>query len=232
VIWANVRPTSSHYRVTEKPGGGGRVPSRIPRRELPVRETLFLRSRRRFLAQASGGVLASATLTQVSRTLATSRSPTDLPVVELVAAIRSAQLTSEAVVSAHLDRIDQVNPRLNAVVQLRREGAGRCACGRSRSRSHGTSKRPSARGRVRTRRSAPGITRVTTDPMAAAVRAARSGGIVTAECREVQQILPHQLQRFGRRNGAPELDRTSRRRRHERGGRNRTDVGCDGPDDE
>src|SRR6266581_577642 len=46
-----------------------------------------------------------------------------LPLTRLAARLRSGQLSSEAVTRAYLDRIEAVNPRLNAVVQLRREAA-------------------------------------------------------------------------------------------------------------
>ncbi len=42
---------------------------------------------------------------------------------ELAGLIRSGALTSEAVVAAHLARIADVNPHINAVVQLRAEAA-------------------------------------------------------------------------------------------------------------
>lgn len=46
-----------------------------------------------------------------------------LPLTALAAGLRGGELSSEAVTRAYLDRIDAVNPRLNAVVQLRREAA-------------------------------------------------------------------------------------------------------------
>ena len=46
-----------------------------------------------------------------------------LSAVELAATIRKDQVTSEAAVRAYLDRLDAVNPKLNAVVQLRRDAA-------------------------------------------------------------------------------------------------------------
>src|SRR5262245_41161650 len=49
--------------------------------------------------------------------------PVTLPLVALAAALRDGRLSSEAVTRAHLDRIAAVNPKLNAVVQLRAEGA-------------------------------------------------------------------------------------------------------------
>jgi len=42
---------------------------------------------------------------------------------ELARLIRSGAVTSEALVSAHLERIAAVNPRINAVVQLRSDAA-------------------------------------------------------------------------------------------------------------
>ena len=46
-----------------------------------------------------------------------------MPVRALAAALRRGELLSEAVTRAFLDRIDEVNPGLNAVVQLRAEDA-------------------------------------------------------------------------------------------------------------
>ena len=44
--------------------------------------------------------------------------PTELPALALARAIRAKELSSVEVVEAHLQRIEAVNPRLNAVVQL------------------------------------------------------------------------------------------------------------------
>src|SRR5262245_14063182 len=49
--------------------------------------------------------------------------PCTLPVRMLAAALRRGELSSEAVTRAFLDRIDAVNPRLNAVVQIRADAA-------------------------------------------------------------------------------------------------------------
>src|ERR1017187_3955016 len=49
--------------------------------------------------------------------------PRSLSLVDLAAAIRTGKVSSETAVRAYLDRIDAVNPQLNAVVQLRREAA-------------------------------------------------------------------------------------------------------------
>ncbi|HLA89666.1 MAG TPA: amidase [Gemmatimonadaceae bacterium] len=49
--------------------------------------------------------------------------PRALSLIDLATAIRSGRLTSEATVRAYLDRIEVVNPTLNAVVQLRRDAA-------------------------------------------------------------------------------------------------------------
>ena len=46
--------------------------------------------------------------------------PTELPALALARAIRAKELSSVEVVEAHLKRIEAVNPRLNAVVQLSR----------------------------------------------------------------------------------------------------------------
>jgi amidase len=49
--------------------------------------------------------------------------PRGLPLAALADGLRRGELSSEAVTRAYLDRIEAVNPRLNAVVQLRREAA-------------------------------------------------------------------------------------------------------------
>jgi amidase len=49
--------------------------------------------------------------------------PTDLPVRAMAAALRRGELSSEAVTRAFLDRIEAVNPKLNAVVQIRADAA-------------------------------------------------------------------------------------------------------------
>jgi amidase len=49
--------------------------------------------------------------------------PSNLPIRALAAALRRGELSSEAVTRAFLDRIEAVNPRLNAVVQLRADAA-------------------------------------------------------------------------------------------------------------
>ncbi len=53
----------------------------------------------------------------------TSHDPRALPLTALAAGLRRGELSSEAVTRAYLDRIDAINPKLNAVVQLRREAA-------------------------------------------------------------------------------------------------------------
>jgi amidase len=49
--------------------------------------------------------------------------PCTLPIRALAAALRRGELSSEAVTRAFLDRIEAVNPKLNAVVQLRPDAA-------------------------------------------------------------------------------------------------------------
>ncbi len=49
--------------------------------------------------------------------------PRSLSLVDLAAAIRTGKESSEHAVTAYLDRIDLVNPKLNAVVQIQREAA-------------------------------------------------------------------------------------------------------------
>jgi amidase len=49
--------------------------------------------------------------------------PCILPVRALAAALRRGELSSEAVTRAFLDRIETINPKLNAVVQIRPDAA-------------------------------------------------------------------------------------------------------------
>jgi amidase len=49
--------------------------------------------------------------------------PRSLSVSALVAALRRGEIASETVTAAYLDRLEAVNPRLNAVVQVRRDAA-------------------------------------------------------------------------------------------------------------
>lgn len=88
-------------------------------------------SRRAFLAASSAAALGAPLLrlesqVTVNDSLYISANPDDprsLSLVDLAAAIRGGRVTSEAAVGAYLDRIDAVNPQLNAVVQLRRDAA-------------------------------------------------------------------------------------------------------------
>jgi amidase len=88
-------------------------------------------SRRAFLA-ASGAAALGAPLLNLDAQppvsdsvtkLAPSLNILSLSAVQLAAVIRKDEVTSEDAVRAYLDRIDAVNPRLNAVVQLRRDAA-------------------------------------------------------------------------------------------------------------
>jgi amidase len=88
-------------------------------------------SRRAFLA-ASGAAAAGAPFLrldfpqQVSNHVEHSPNPDDprsFALVDLATAIRDGRISSETAVRAYLDRIDAVNPALNAVVQLRRDAA-------------------------------------------------------------------------------------------------------------
>jgi amidase len=53
----------------------------------------------------------------------TAEDPCDLPVRALAAALRQGEFSSEAVTRAFLNRIEAVNPKLNAVVQIRADAA-------------------------------------------------------------------------------------------------------------
>jgi amidase len=53
--------------------------------------------------------------------------PRGLSLSDLAAALRRGELSSETVTRSYLDRLEAVNPRLNAVVQLRRDAALRDA---------------------------------------------------------------------------------------------------------
>lgn len=96
-----------------------------PRSALPV-------SRRDFVAATGAAVAGSQLAPHLAATLdagstpmnsAELADPRSLSLVELAASIREGHTTSVAAVTAYLDRIAAVNPGLNAVVQLRREGA-------------------------------------------------------------------------------------------------------------
>jgi amidase len=76
-------------------------------------------ARRRESAPAAGPLPASPAHVNASALSA----PLDLPLGELADALRAGRVSSEEVVRACLDRIAAVNPKLNAVVQLRREAA-------------------------------------------------------------------------------------------------------------
>jgi amidase len=87
-------------------------------------------SRRTFLAASAAAALGAPLLDLAAQPpvsdSVTNSPPSDirsLSLVALAAAIRKGSVTSEAAVRAYLDRIDDVNPKLNAVVQLRREAA-------------------------------------------------------------------------------------------------------------
>jgi amidase len=91
-------------------------------------------SRRAFLA-TSAAAAASAPLLQMHsdsshKTVSdsvqhspSSDDPRALSLIDLATAIRAGKVSSEEAVRTYLDRIDAVNPQLNAVVQLRREAA-------------------------------------------------------------------------------------------------------------
>jgi amidase len=88
-------------------------------------------SRRAFLAASSAAAVGAPFLrleSQVNVSDSVMNSPAaddprSLSLVDLAAAIRTGKVSSETAVRAYLDRIDAVNPQLNAVVQLRREAA-------------------------------------------------------------------------------------------------------------
>src|SRR5215510_13065391 len=86
-------------------------------------------SRRHFL-QSTGTVALLALVAPPGLADATKTTPTDnkeklldSSAMTLAKAIRARQVSSEEVVHAFLQRIEQVNPQLNAVVQLRAEAA-------------------------------------------------------------------------------------------------------------
>jgi len=51
----------------------------------------------------------------------------ELSAVELTAAIRNREISAREALACHLERIAEVNPRLNAVVTLDAEGASKLA---------------------------------------------------------------------------------------------------------
>ncbi|WJR79519.1 amidase [Bradyrhizobium sp. NP1] len=83
-------------------------------------------ARRDFLGSVALAGAAAATGPNFLTTSARAAEGKPPPIIlasasELATAIRTKQLTSKAVVEAHLDRIAQVNPKLNAIVQLTAE---------------------------------------------------------------------------------------------------------------
>ncbi len=76
-------------------------------------------SRRTYLAASTGLAVASLIAARPGKLLAqpgAASDPTDLGVVDLVAAIRGRELSCREVMQAYLERIDAVNPAYNAIV--------------------------------------------------------------------------------------------------------------------
>lgn len=75
-------------------------------------------SRRKMMATGAGLAAASAIGLRAGGVMAAAAGgdPTDLGVVDLVAAIRGKELSCREVMQAYLDRIDAVNPTYNAIV--------------------------------------------------------------------------------------------------------------------
>ncbi len=87
-------------------------------------------SRRAFLAATGAAAVGAPFLNleaQVNVSESATHTPADdvraLSLVDLAAALRSGKLQSAFVVRAYLDRIDAVNPKLNAVVQIQHDAA-------------------------------------------------------------------------------------------------------------
>ena len=104
-------------------------------------------ARRDFLssAAAAGMVAAAGTTALIDRAEAASSMDNDITVksaTELADAIRSKQLSSKAIVEAHLEQIAKVNPRLNAVVQLTADSARKEADAADASLARGEIKGP------------------------------------------------------------------------------------------
>lgn len=84
------------------------------------------RSRRDFLSQSIAGVAGVSICSSwsIAGDHATSADAiVALPVVQLATQLRDRHLTSVQVVHAYLDRIDKINGKLNAIVQIRRNDA-------------------------------------------------------------------------------------------------------------
>ncbi|WP_151448241.1 amidase [Lacisediminimonas profundi] len=60
-----------------------------------------------------------------------------MPATDMVAAIRAGQLSAREVMTAHLARIEQVNPQLNAIVTLHAEQALQAAAQADEDQAHG-----------------------------------------------------------------------------------------------
>src|ERR1700742_293220 len=70
------------------------------------------------LASAAAATARSSFVVSAEAATAASDDITVKSASELASAIRSKQLSSKAIVEAHLARIAEVNPKLNAIVQL------------------------------------------------------------------------------------------------------------------
>lgn len=104
-------------------------------------------SRRSFLL-STGSALMSVAMTRCSRSAdqilseSSASEPIEFTVVDLAAAIREGRLSSKEVVLAYLERIEDVNSSLNAVVQLRGDAALDEANNADRELATGTVKGP------------------------------------------------------------------------------------------
>jgi amidase len=83
-------------------------------------------ARREFLGTVAAAAAAASQVSLIGAAQAAAEAAGDITTksaTELAAAIRSKQLSSRAIVDAHLDRIAKINPQLNAVVQLTADAA-------------------------------------------------------------------------------------------------------------
>src|SRR5690606_20400158 len=101
---------------------------------------------RRNLLAAAPGALATSALTVEAVAATTGRDVLGLTAVDLAAAIRRRDVSAREVMTAHLARVDALNPRFNAIVSrvdgdlLLREAAAQdedAAKGRFRGPLHG-----------------------------------------------------------------------------------------------
>jgi len=80
-------------------------------------------NRRQFIGSASAGAIATAGLVSLTASESTAASPSGLDIcymnaTDLAASIRRKDVSAVEVMTAFLDRIEKVNPKVNAIVSM------------------------------------------------------------------------------------------------------------------